>query len=246
MDAVHFIARKLRGLARVIEKPELLKIRRQGVFLDVYEQLNLAWIKEKNISTLLDIGASVGDFALAAHAVFPNARIYAFEPLPDHFEILQKRLAATPGFQAFNVALGEQTGTTTFERSDCSNSSSILKMSAAHRAAFPETGKSQTTEVKIETLDNMAKKMEIRDPMLIKIDVQGYEDHVLKGGRQTLQRAEVIIVETSLEILYEGQPLFDDIFTLLKSWGFKYAGMFDQMLHPQSNRVLQVDAIFVR
>lgn len=48
------------------------------------------------------------------------------------------------------------------------------------------------------------------------------------------------------ETLYQGQPLFDDIYRKLVSWGFVYSGALDQLCSPQDGRPLQEDSIFVR
>ncbi len=79
----------------------------------------------------------------------------------------------------------------------------------------------------------------------MKIDVQGYEDRVLRGGEQTVKRAQVLLVETSFQQLYEGQALFEDILALLRGWGFRYAGALDQLLNPRTGEALQQDSIFV-
>jgi FkbM family methyltransferase len=60
------------------------------------------------VKTVLDIGANVGATALYFSQIFPNARIYAFEPAPDNFAVLQRNVANCARIQAFNFALGAQ------------------------------------------------------------------------------------------------------------------------------------------
>jgi hypothetical protein len=43
------------------------------------------WIQNMNIKTVVDVGAHHGESAMQFHELFPNARIYSFEPLPDCF-----------------------------------------------------------------------------------------------------------------------------------------------------------------
>ena len=119
-------------------------------------------------------------------------------------------------------------------------------MTELHKTAFPQTKDAQTVQVKIQRLDDIAKTLEMTQPLMLKIDVQGFEDRILRGGEQTVARADVILIETSLEKLYEGQPLFDEIYNYLVKCGFTYAGSFDQLHHPQSGVILQQDSIFVR
>jgi hypothetical protein len=75
--------------------------------------------------------------------------------------------------------------------------------------------------------------------------VQGYEGHVLAGGEQTVRRAALVIVETSFLPLYAGQPLFADVYRLLTSWGFTYAGALAQLPHPEDGRLMQEDSLFI-
>ena len=59
-------------------------------------------------------------------------------------------------------------------------------------------------------------------------------------------RAKIIIIEVSFQPLYEGGPLFGDIYPLLKEHGFTYNGNFEQLLSPKDGRILPADAIFGR
>ena len=240
------IARRVMGLAYLADHPSLIGLRMHGGVLGNHEALNKPWLTGLNIATVLDIGAHTGLFAVTIHRVLPKARIYAFEPLPESFQKLTARMGGVKEFTAFNVGLGEQSGTLPFHRNDSTPSSSFLPMAALHKNVFPHTKNEQTVEVKIETLDAAASALKIDDPLMVKIDVQGYEDRVLRGGEKTVRRAKLVLVETSLERLYEGQPLFADIHKTFSEWGFAYAGALDQMNDPGSGKVLQQDSLFIR
>ncbi len=246
MSTIPYITQKLRALARVIEKPSLLRIRNQGVLLDVFEKIDLKWLHDARFATLLDIGAAVGEFSLAAKAAWPDIKIFAFEPIPASFAQLQQNLSKLPGCEAINVALGEKRGEVSFEQSTATDSSSLLKMADTHKKAFPHSAKTQTITVQLERLDDISARLNVIDPVFIKIDVQGYESKVLEGGEQTIGRAKVVIVETSFEPLYEGQDLFPQIYQYFSDRGFAFRGVLDQIRQPSDDRVLQVDAIFVR
>jgi hypothetical protein len=84
------------------------------------------------------------------------------------------------------------------------------------------------------------------EPLLVKIDVQGYEDYVLRGGEQTIRRARLIIIETSFQAQYEAQPLFDDVYRTLTGWGFAYVGAIDQLMNPSNGSIVQQDSLFIR
>lgn len=246
MNFLSKLTARAHKLARYIEQPHLWRLRQRGVVVDAYLQLDRKWLHSLGIATVLDIGANVGQFCQMAHELWPQARIYSFEPLQDCFEELKARMAGASNVTALNIGLGEERGEKSFERNAFRASSSFLKMTLLHKSSYPKTGRSQTTTVKIERLDDKAKELELVEPLFIKIDVQGYEDRVLLGGEQTVRRAKVLLLETSFQQLYEGQLLFDDVQRLLLKWGFRYAGAIAQDLSPIDGRILQADSLFVR
>ncbi len=249
MTLLSDLTRKVYRLAQMLENPVLLSLRRcgfNGGMLGTFSKLNRPWLRALNIATVLDVGANVGQFAAMLHVILPEARIYSFEPLGDCFERLQFSMKNVPNFTPLNIALGDQAGSLAFERNAATVSSSFLKLTEVHKMAFPHTRDANIVTVEVERLDDLAERLVIVDPLLVKIDVQGYEDRVLRGGEQTIKRAQLIIAETSFERLYEGQALFDDIYRVLTGWGFAYTGSLDQLSDPSTGRTLQEDSVFTK
>jgi FkbM family methyltransferase len=210
------------------------------------EEDKFNWLKSLNIRTVLDIGANTGQFAADIHQILPEAMLYSFEPLKDCYRQLVENMKHVPNFRAFDFALGDDASEIEMHRSEFSPSSSILPMGDLHKQAFPFTSGEVLERIIIKRLDDVARDLELVDNILIKIDVQGFEDRVIAGGHETLQRATVLIVETSFHRLYEGQPLFDTIYDMLRQMGFGYYGNFIQLLNPVDGSVLQADAIFMK
>lgn len=204
------------------------------------------WLRPYNIRTILDIGANVGYFSATFHKILPQASIYAFEPLPDCYEQLLKRMENIPQFRSFNCALGDTDSNVKIYRSQFSQSSSILPMSDLHKQAFPHTKELTSDVVSIARLDEISRDLDMQDNILIKLDVQGYENKVISGGQETFSKAKVLIVETSFQTLYEGQPLFDAVYGRVLSLGFSYMGNLGQLKNPIDGCVLQEDSVFVR
>lgn len=202
----------------------------------------LDWLRELDIRTVLDVGANDGQFARDIAGKLPDARVISFEPLRDVYEELRSK-CPPPRFRTYNLALGDEDSRTAIRRSRFSPSSSLLPMLALHSDAFPYTAEARTEEIEVRRLDSLG--LDIEPSLLVKLDVQGYEDRVVRGGRETISRAACVISEVSFEPLYEGQPLFDDINNLLKELGFTYHGNREQLLDPRDGRVLQADAIFM-
>ncbi len=210
-----------------------------------YDPSKFGWLSSLNINTVLDIGAHFGEFASRIRGALPNAQVLAFEPLHHVFRELESNLKEMQNFRAFNFAIGDENAAVTMYHNEYSASSSILKMGTLHKVEFPFTAHQTPEIVGVKRLDDVLSELEPEENILIKIDVQGYEDKVIKGGENAIKRAKVLIVETSFYTLYEGQPLFHEIYELLVRKGFKYVGNLDQLVSPVDGRLLQADAIFL-
>lgn len=213
----------------------------------VSEANRLKWLRDFGFKTVIDIGASKGAFSAEFHAIFPEAEIFAFEPLPDCFELIRKRMAGIPRFRVFHTALGDSVGSVVMHRSSHSGSSSLREMGQMHKDLFPVTAGERPVTVSVDTLDRVMSGHVFSEPLLVKIDVQGFEDRVITGGAEVLRRTSVVLVETSFYELYKGQPLFDGVYDLLKNLGFEYRGSWaPELKSPVDGRLLQQDSIFVR
>jgi len=122
-------------------------------------------------------------------------------------------------------------------------------MNELHKQSFPYTAGSKEEHITVQALDTFIrdKSIDLQQEILIKIDVQGFEDKVITGGLNTFERAVVVITEISFQELYHGQPLFDDIYTRLKGLGYKLVGFIDEGGYaPNSGLPLYANAIFVK
>ncbi len=198
--------------------------------------------------TVLDVGAEFGRFAVASGLVFPGCRVFCFEPLATSFARLARSLVLRDNMTPFPFALGDQDGSVTIHRSQNPGSSSLLPMKELHTRQFPGTREVGREVVEVRRLDDLVASGDVvmEPPVILKIDVQGFEDRVLAGAKTALQTVDVIIVEMSLVPLYEGQMLFPEVRTQLEASGFSYAGEFDEIRSAVTGEVCQVDGFFIR
>jgi len=196
--------------------------------------------------TVVDVGANVGQFAVASAKLFPEAQVHSFEPIPECADELRKYVARLGNVAIYPFALGEKEGSLSFHVNAHSHSSSLLPLAESHREAFPEVREKRTIEVKVTTLDRMFEGVELKRPILIKLDVQGYEAWVLRGGEETLRRTDYVVMEVSFSPMYEGERTFMEMARMMEDYGFRFERPVGWLSAPGSDEILQMDALFVR
>ena len=102
-------------------------------------QTDLSWLKNKNITTVFDIGANVGQFAEEIRSELPDAQIYSFEPVKETYDALVNNFASDKKFRAFNMGLGSKKEKKEIKISAYSLSSSFLPQSKTLETVFPHT-----------------------------------------------------------------------------------------------------------
>lgn len=232
------------GIYRITKTNEQKEKYEQSVIED--ERRKNKWLTDINFKTIIDVGANAGQFAQKMRKLFPDAMIYSFEPIPEVYNALTNNFQNDNNFKAFNLGIGDEESDKVFNLNDFSPSSSFLDMNNLHKSNFPFTEITKEITVNIKKLDDVLSNYNLENPLIIKLDVQGYEDKVIKGGTATIAKADLLLIEVSFYQLYKNQLLFDDIYANLNLLGFKYAGNFEQLISPTDGKILQADAIFKR
>ena len=207
---------------------------------------NLLGLKTLGIRSVLDVGAHAGQFARFARKSFPGATLYCFEPLPAPFARLSAWARSARDVHPLNLALGDhEHSAKMFVHTEHSYSSSLLKTTDLSSQLFPMTAAQHETTITVKRLDDVVPALTppLRGPTLIKLDVQGFEGRVIRGGQETFKQAQACIAEISLDTLYEQQSTFKEIFDALYALGFEYAGNFDQ-IYAADGHVIYLDAVF--
>ena len=236
---------KLGKLQIALSTPGAWRARRAGCYFEPYKMFYRLGRMGISPKTILDIGANRGMFSKCAHYVFPDAFIFAFEPLNDCYEELVGLARSIQNIECYNVAISDRDGESVIHRSSYDYSSSLLEMDDLHKAAFPQSGQERVEKIKLERLDAILANKCITRPLLMKIDVQGYETFVLDGAVQTLQQTDYIICEMSFRSLYREQGLFDEVYQKLVNKGFQFVGHVAELQHPKTGEVLQIDGLFI-
>ncbi|HEC14101.1 MAG TPA: FkbM family methyltransferase [Acidiferrobacteraceae bacterium] len=204
--------------------------------------LEFKWLNiDYDFQTLIDIGCNNGEFGSFLRGYLDIAHVLAFEPLERHGAHLESM-----GFDLFPVALGDRNGSTSFTVNKHDASSSILPMSDLMRSQFPELQETTPIEVEIRKLDDVLRDRDIGDDVLIKIDAQGVEDAIIRGGYETFSRAKAVIIEMSFVPMYEDQALFNEVHSLLADCGHKFSGIKNQICSVRERRPLFAHCVYQR
>jgi len=200
---------------------------------------------EHEIKNIAYVGAHIGDIALSMSEVFPGRNFYLLEPVPQTFEILVEKTKLHKNMHSINIAAGSKEEYRDIFVDEFSPASSLLPYEPIALQEFPFLGRQHSIKVHVKPLDLVMKENKNTGVDLILMDVQGYENEVLIGAKETLKSCKVIISELSLRTLYLNSSTFDSVYQTLVHQGFQ----LQYLLNPvqgESHQILQIDGIFVR
>jgi FkbM family methyltransferase len=199
------------------------------------------------IDLVIDIGAASGGYGKKLRQIGYRGEIISFEPLKNAHE----RLVAASGRDgrwrvAPRMALGERDGEEEMNVAANSDSSSLFPMLTKHVATAPKSEYIRKETVPVRTLDSLFGEIipKSAKSIFIKMDVQGYEGHVIMGGRNLVRRARGLQIEMSLVPLYEGQPLYLDLIRITGEHGFELHALMPAFTDRRTGQMLQVDGVF--
>jgi len=185
----------------------------------------------------IDIGAAAGTPSI--YQAFPDAFHIAFEPLKEFQAQLEKSLAPYK-HEIHQCALMDEAEEKTILRQPTNLFTSSLMHSH-------DDSHKNTVKVPVFTLDEKMAQYDISNRLLIKTDCQGSDLLVLKGGVETLKKADVVIVETSLFRFWgPHQPDFAEIVLFMRQQKFVVYDILDGLLRPYDNALGQIDLVFAR
>lgn len=234
---------RLRKLAYLLSHPRALRtFAAYGVVPTVDLLPILAGICPK---TVVDVGANRGQFALLARWEMATERLIMIEPLSDCVVHLNTLFAADDNVRILEGAAGAEERTATVNVSADPDSSSLLAITERQAQEYPGTQKAGEQTTQVFRLDQVLDCADLVPPVLLKIDVQGFELEVLRGAKDLLDCVDWILVEVSFSELYEGQPLAGHVIAWLAEHEFLLAsGSWSS--GRISRGPLQGDLIFAR
>jgi FkbM family methyltransferase len=167
---------------------------------------------------VFDVGANVGQSAKTYRRLYPLAEIWSFEPFPDTYKTLCRSLK-DPKFHPMALAISDRITKAELNIGAKSITNSLLRRQS-------DTGK--TIEVDTDTIDHFCWQRGISNIDILKVDVEGAEERVFRGAREMFSRGAIrsVFVEVYFRPVYDRMPLFWDLDSHLKKFGFGLCGLY--------------------
>ena len=169
-----------------------------------------------NKLVVLDIGANIGSYSEAIRKFAPQATVFAFEPSSIARKSLEDKFMGDRSVTVVPLALGNKNSK---EILWSDTPGSLLASLTKRRLKHFGIDFSQSESVEVVTLDSWASSTKVV-PSLIKMDVEGHELDVLKGGFKTLALAKVVQFEFG-GCNIDTRTFFQDFWYLLTEAGFQ-------------------------
>lgn len=180
---------------------------------------------------VIDGGAHLGSFSLAAAELFPTAQFHLIEPQPACHTELRSLAAKYSNFTIHEVALARQAGTLDFVADG-------VPGTGAH------VSNNGTIQVRAESLDALL-NVSPDERALLKLDLQGFELEALNGACRALQSVEILLTEVSF-FAQSYEPPIAKLVAFLDDHGFVLYDIAALSARFRDNRLRQGDFVFVR
>ncbi len=180
------------------------------------------------VQTVFDVGANRGQTVHWFRPMFPEAKIYSFEPAQEPYRTLLDLAAIDPLLVPVQLALGERSGEAELFENSSDTTNSLLQNSDAAGIYTPAhmcIPRGHTT-VPLSRLDEFCEQSGIEQIDVLKLDVQGYERAVLDGAGAMLapDRIRGIYLEMLFVSYYREQCWADELLALLRQRGYRLFG----------------------
>jgi FkbM family methyltransferase len=181
---------------------------------------------------VFDVGANVGQSARVLLAAFPDAALYAFEPVETSFRALAANLSGEPRAQFFNVALGRRSG----EAYMISRGHSPTNRLVESPAWLP---RHKLARVAVVAGDRFCADYAIERIGFLKVDAEGHDLDVLIGFQRMLSETRIDLLEAEVGMSVDNprHVPFEAVKAFLEPLGYHLFHIYDQAMDtPFSGR----------
>lgn len=194
---------------------------------------------------ILDVGANIGQTALAYEKIFYGASIHSFEPFKENFEHLAINTKAFPNITPHHIALSDRSGRLELKR-DQHPLSQWNSISMAYQDHLESVGNFQVETIEMTTGDEFCEKQNLQNIALLKIDTEGHELDVLKGFAGIISQGQILSILVELGFFEDStHGSFQSVNQFMLDHGMVLCGFHDPDYHPDG-RTNFVNAFYRR
>lgn len=203
-------------------------------------------LKGKQVTGIIDAGASDGRISRRLLRKFPKAHAYAFEPNLLYFDSLQQYAREDSRFHPYFLALSDCEGEADLHITLSPGNTSLLMPTEVFKQIDSQGSCVKRSEkVQLVTIDNWAKRNGNPEIQLMKLDIQGGELKALHGARYVLQHSTLLVyTEIWFNCPYEGGAIYSEIDLFLREHGFALYDIFKPRYHP-NGLIMWANAVFL-
>lgn len=203
---------------------------------------NLADAGEK---VMIDVGAAFGSVALYFSERYNDLKIYCVEANPEILPRLKETISDRKNIELKNMALGSIPGESYLHVTANQLSSSLNELNTTEVSHLPQDHQSWLEEVKrvkvhVSTLDAEFKNES--HVLLLKLDTQGTELDILKGGVELLKRTRFVLAELNNHQLYKGACQYYEVDEFLRDHSFRLVDLV--VTYHTNEEVQEYDALY--
>jgi len=188
-------------------------------------------------NTIFDIGANIGQTALTYHKLWPKAKIYSFEPIPSTYKKLKENTNNNGRISPYQLAFGSKEGNVIMNEGKNSLLSSIEDIS--------DQDIKNKIEVDITTINSFCTAKKIRKINLLKIDTEGHDLEVVKGGGSMCENSNIDFMLLEFGIKSgKGKIALSDLVNGLSKYQMSCIGIYDQEIWKQ-RKIYYGNALFI-
>lgn len=201
------------------------------------------------IDCVLDVGANHGQYGQMLRGFGYQGRIISFEPVTASFQRLRAAAGRNRNWDVHNFALGAKEEELEINVTAASDFASFLPPSDFSRQTFGKVVEVNNRErVIVKRLDDVFAALVGDHPAAIhlKMDTQGYDLEVLKGGERVLPRIAGLQSELSVLPVYDGMPDYLEALAACRRAGFEVTGLFPVSQDRTTLTVIEFDCVLRR
>ena len=188
---------------------------------------------------VLDIGAHTGQFYKWAKSAWPYCNVFMIEANPLHQNTLLNLTANTKDEYMISALGDKEREVTFYTRSDKPHTEGNSYYKEANYWDIPQLVQEET--VTLKKLDDIFDKEKVFD--LVKMDTQGSELDILKGGKKLITKATAVILEVAYIEYNLGAPTSDEVIKHMNNIGFEEIMSIGE--HYEGEEISQKDLLFL-